>query len=216
MRETREEAPVGLRERKKRATRRALQRAAVELAIDRGVERVTVDDIAAAADVSTRTFFNYFATKEDALVGDGPPSPGADARRVFVDGGPTGDLVDDLQAFLLSPILDDEEDLPLLEDLRRRKALIEREPQLIPRVMATFHAMEQGVAESCAARFGDDPDDLRPQLLATVGTAAVRFVMKRATWSGQEGPQNVRAISDEAFSVLRHALADQGSARRGP
>ncbi|CAM4296673.1 TetR family transcriptional regulator [Nocardiopsis rhodophaea] len=198
---------MGLRERKKRATRRALQRAAVQLAIERGLEHVTVDDIAAAADVSTRTFFNYFAGKEDALIGDGPPSPGEEARRVFVEGGPTGDLVEDLKVFLLSPILDDQEALPLLEDLRQRKRLIELEPQLIPRVMATFHEMEQSVAEALAARLGDKPDDLRPQLLSTVAAAAIRFTMKRSTWSGQEGPENIRAMSDEVFAMLRRALA---------
>jgi AcrR family transcriptional regulator len=57
----------GLRERKKRATRQALGTAAMQLAIERGLDNVLVEDIAAAADVSPRTFNNYFASKYEAI-----------------------------------------------------------------------------------------------------------------------------------------------------
>jgi AcrR family transcriptional regulator len=62
-----ETAPLGLRERKKVDTRRALSDAALELAFERGLENVTRDEIAARADVSLRTFNNYFGNKYEAV-----------------------------------------------------------------------------------------------------------------------------------------------------
>ena len=68
---------TGLRERKKRETARAIEVAAVELAAEFGLSEVTVDAISQRADVTSRTFFNYFASKEDAVLGAskafGPP-----------------------------------------------------------------------------------------------------------------------------------------------
>jgi AcrR family transcriptional regulator len=65
---------ASLRERKRARTRQALVGAAAELFEHRGYQRTTIADIAAAADISTRTFFGYFASKEDVLF------PDADAR----------------------------------------------------------------------------------------------------------------------------------------
>ena len=62
-----ESPPLGLRERKKRAARRALSEAALKLAVDRGIDQLRVDDIAAEVGVSPRTFNNYFSSKEEAI-----------------------------------------------------------------------------------------------------------------------------------------------------
>lgn len=224
---------MGLRERKKLATRRSLQHAAIELAIERGLDNVTVDDIAAAADVSTRTFFNYFSAKEDALLGDGPPRPSQEARERFVAGGPTGDLLDDLKE-LLGAI---GADAPggyraAVADLRLRKELVEREPRIAPRLFAIFAETERHYAQIVADRLGDDPGDPRPQLVAILAITVMRHTLRHIDTAredtGRQPEQGeatdpeegdvalLRRLTSDNLDILRSTLVPVPSGRPAP
>src|ERR1700684_3030067 len=91
--------PVSLRERKKLATRRELRRVALRMIAERGYSNVTVEEIAEAANVSPRTFFNYFPTKEAALFGADPELAEA-TREAIVHQSPGEPVVNVLRAVM--------------------------------------------------------------------------------------------------------------------
>ena len=109
----------GLRERKRLATRRALQRAVLTLTCDRGIEKVTVEDISRLADVSPRTFFNYFPSKDAALVGDELDLASDEQIEDFVHRGPDGDILAQLAALLSDSLRNTEGDREI-HQLRRQ------------------------------------------------------------------------------------------------
>jgi AcrR family transcriptional regulator len=180
----------GRREIKRRQTRLALITAALRLADARGADRVTVDEISAAAEVSPRTFFNYFATKEDALVGDpleGCPAP-------LLPDGPVLDALTEALAPAFEQIQRDR-DLWLL-----RMRVIGANPQLLPLLIATATSAEQRLARAIAEREGLPPGHPRPPVVASVANAAVRVALIRWADDGAARPliDHVR----DAFAVL--------------
>ena len=189
----------GLRERKKRATRRALQRAGLRLAIEHGADQVTVEMICEAAGVSPRTFFNYFPGKDEALAGDGPPLPDESHLRALAEGTSGHDLVTDLHT-IVNGIAEAADIDP--EDLILRRRLMEERPALKPRHMAHFAQFERTLAEAIAQRTATDVDgDMLPGLVAAVTTAAMRVSFRRWTDAGCQGPLTHHL--DEAFTILR-------------
>ena len=132
-------APTGeprasLRERKKLATRRSLRRVALDLVAERGFAHVTVEDIAEAADVSPRTFFNYFPSKEAALFGADPDRVAALRERV-VRQAPGEPVLDALRMVMVSDAQTVAEELTELggepADWLRRMTVDDRRPRLL-------------------------------------------------------------------------------------
>src|ERR1700752_2228377 len=92
-----------LRERKKLATRLAIRRVALDLIAERGLSHVTVEDIAAAADVAPRTFFNYFPSKEAVLFG-ADPGRAEQLRARLVHAQPGSSALDVLRTVLVDQV----------------------------------------------------------------------------------------------------------------
>ncbi len=164
----------GLRERKRLATRRALQESALRLVAEYGLEAVTVEDISSSVDVSSRTFFNYFPTKEDALAGDQQWLPPEDeARRILLDErGP--DLAEDLHRLLRAAV-------PLLAarrtEMRIRRDVFERHPGLLRVAVSAFLAEEKALENLIAERTGGATPLAR--LLAMTTTAVLRTAIEQ-------------------------------------
>ena len=118
------ERPVGLRERKKAATRRAIADAALELFVERGFDAVTVRDVAAAADVSATTLFNYFPSKV-ALIFDDDQEYGERLLEEVKERPAGASVAAALRRHFLSAVESDD-----AEGLDARRALIEETPEL--------------------------------------------------------------------------------------
>jgi AcrR family transcriptional regulator len=192
----------GLRERKKRAARRALQRAALELTAERGLEHVTVEDIAAAADMSPRTFFNYFASKEDALVAPDEQAL-AQLARDLVDRPAAEAPLEALRAVLVDHVRAQAPDLDLL---RLRMSVVEPNPALLPRLVGSFAAAERTFANAVAERTGTDVDrDAYPMLLAAVAAAALRTALH--LWRTSDFEAALPDLVDDCFRHLASGLA---------
>lgn len=132
-----DDAPLGLREQKKRRTRIDLCMAARRLTVERGFDATTVDDIAAAVGVSARTFFNYYETKLDAVVGPVGEIGTPEAREQFVGGGPTGILIEDLASLYCAAFEPESE-------AKEAISLVTEIVQSEPRVLAGFVAAGAG------------------------------------------------------------------------
>ncbi len=186
----------GLRERKKRDTYRALSHAALELVGERGLEHVTVPDIATAADVSVRTFFNYFSCKEEAVVGveEGVLSELADeVRRRPASEGP----FDSLRAVLLT----ENDSTTMVRRWQLRNDLVRRYPALLPRYLAGTVQVEEALAGAFAARSGLDARmDPRPRIFVAAALAALRGAL--AWWEESDRSTSLAAVLDVAFSQL--------------
>jgi AcrR family transcriptional regulator len=190
----------GLRERKKLATRVALHEAALRLVAERGLEHVSVDAIAERADVSPRTFFNYFPSKDDAVLGLDPGATDRMTRELLAR--PAAESpVQALRAVAAEQAAEMAEDTELWP-LRLR--VIESHPALLGRLAASFGQSERAMTAAIAARTGTTPDDLYPQLLAGVSAAAIRSALHR--WLATDFTASLPDLVDEAWDVLAGGL----------
>jgi len=204
-----ETAPLGRRDRKKRETRAALSAAALRLVAERGFDHVTVEDIAEACDLSSRTFFNYFPSKEEAVVaGD---TELVDVLRIFHSLPGDTSVIEALRLAFVPTILRMEAER---DTFRLRMRVVKDNPQLLPRLLAEGIESETTIANAIAERLGLGPDHPYPAVASAVAGAAFRFgLMRWADASDDAKPPKLAKLVDEAFDIVASGLADPTSPR---
>jgi AcrR family transcriptional regulator len=201
-------ATPSLRERKKLATRRALQRVALDLVAERGYSRVTVEDIAEAAEVSPRTFFNYFPSKEAAVLGADPERT-EQLRRRLVDEPAEKTPLEALRAVMVDEVRRLSEELAELggepADWICRMKLAMVDPQLRAAQAAHMTQFERAVVAGLAERLGTDArQDPYPVLLASTAVGLMRAVI--SIWASLGETVALDSLTDSAFQALAHGL----------
>jgi AcrR family transcriptional regulator len=192
-------APAGgLRERKKARTRDAIISAAIDLFERQGYDETTVEEIAAAADVSPRTFFRYFDSKLDVIFSEKEDRD--DVYAAFAARPAHESVIEAVHQVLRQKIAHefaDGRDLML-----RAHRVAFRTPSL--RAMSREHMQEEqeNIAGVFAQRLGTAPDALEPRVLAATIGGAMSTVFE--TWAAQDHPtpESLLALADEAFALL--------------
>jgi AcrR family transcriptional regulator len=192
------ELPTSLRERKKAKTRIAIREHAMALFKDQGYDKTTVEQIAAAAEVSPSTFFRYFPSKEEVV------------------------LQDDYDALLIAAFHAQQVDVPPLRALRNaisevflsmpegqqaqeaeRIRLMTAVPELRARMLAQVSEMIQMLAEAVAERVGRQSDGFE---VRTFAGALVGVALGIAAGSGDDPASDYLRQFDRALTLLEAGL----------
>lgn len=224
--------PEGLRERKKRERGQALRQAALELALENGYTNVTIEDICERCGVSRRTFFNYFSSKEEALLGradtvfDDEDQSDIEA---FEAGGPNGRLLADLQHLLASVV---RTRLNRREEMHQYHQLLKQDPSLMQVQMSRMGSNERlfremiqrrldgGATTSATKASSDDSDpghchddetgmpvSVRAEALAALAMMSIKATfMRLRKVEGDPAP-----VIEELFDELRDIFEEESA-----
>jgi AcrR family transcriptional regulator len=190
---------VGLRERKKARTKAAIQQHAMRLFRERGYPATTVEQIAAAAEVSPSTFFRYFPTKEDVALYDALDPVLLEAFR-----GPPAQLgpVPALPAVMRAVLAElPAEELAMQQE---RDRLIRSVPELRARMLDEFAKNLQLFAELVAERVGRRPDD--PAVRTVAGAVIGVGISAWYTAGDHANPKDYLAVMDASLAHLEAGL----------
>jgi AcrR family transcriptional regulator len=190
---------VGLRERKKARTKAAIQQHAMRLFRERGYPATTVEQIAAAAEVSPSTFFRYFPTKEDVALYDALDPVLLEAFRAQpAELGPVQALRGAMRAVLAEPPA---EELAMQQE---RDRLIRSVPELRARMLDEFAKSLQLFAEIVAERVGRRPDD--PAVRTVAGAVIGVGISAWYTAGDHANPKDYLAVMDASLAHLEAGL----------
>jgi AcrR family transcriptional regulator len=194
------EPSIGLRERKKRQTRASIVATALAHFSTRGYHATTVADIAAAADVSERTVFGYFATKEDILFAD-HLALAQELARALEERGDAGAL-DALREFVVENVGRFD------EQARIRWEIVRHDELLLSHQRMRQAAFGKVIAQAIADELDEDVDDLRPQLVTAAVIAAFTATYEHRYRARSQSASRAQAVAviDEAITFLRGGL----------
>jgi AcrR family transcriptional regulator len=191
----------GLRERKKQRTRDTIARVAQQLFVERGYQATTLPDIAEAADVSTRTIFAYFPSKEDILFSHLELMKAALAQALAERSGGK-DALETIREFILSTPQTDKNELD-----SQLHSCITNDPTLRNHLRARIAQLEEVIAPAIATDLEVSEDDPRTQLVTASLTAAFNLLAERgATKDKPWSPEDLAAQIDPVFTFLRGGL----------
>jgi AcrR family transcriptional regulator len=196
-----EKAPLSLRERKKRETRDALTLAVLRLSADRGWGNVTVEDIAATANVSERTFRNYFSSKAEAVA-----ARQLDRMLRVATALRASPPDEPLWTAITSAVLGEfAEGRPQGPQWTAAIRLVLTEPDVQGEILRASATAQRELAAAIAERTGTDVGrDLYPTLMAAATGAAISAAMEQ--WLRADPPPPIDGLMREALSRLRAGL----------
>ena len=208
----------GLRERKKARTRLAISNVATKMFIERGFDDVTVAEVAAAADVSVATIFNYFETKEE-LFFDREGEVMEAQRRCILERKAGETVTSALHRAFLAAI--DAGVPPLMAERARFLRTIEASAALRARARLGFEKAEASLAETIAEETRAVAGDPTPQIVAAMLVAIQRTLTEAARAAALRGDavastkRRLRQACDRAFELLEGGVRGYGRKARG-
>lgn len=196
----------GLRDRRRRETRLEIHTATLRLAREHGFDKITVDMISAEAGVSPRTFFNYFPSKEGALL-LGPTEVPPDLAAEFAAGSASPrEVLADVTRLLVREMADNPPERATMHEVF---TLAHGHPSVQAALLARIEGFQRSIADAVAQRMGQQPEDEMPSLIAALALTAVRTGLER--WS-REVPQSADdspiPYVERAMELLRTLSAD--------
>jgi AcrR family transcriptional regulator len=198
----------GLRERKKQKTRESIQRTALRLFEKQGYEQTTIEQIAAAVEISPSTFFNYFPTKEEVVLFDAYDPV---AIRMFLERPKDEPLNVSLRKVLQSLTTMFEGDERMI--LARGRFFLEV-PQLRARLWDEAERTQLLILQMLAERTGRRPDDFELRVAARVVTAAILEASKE--WMRSNGRHGLVELAKRAIDVVESGAHLRAPARAKP
>jgi AcrR family transcriptional regulator len=188
-------AAPGLRERKRQQTRERLTRAAMALFLERGFEATTLDDIAAAADISRRSFFHYFASKEDVVFAWHEEITSALIAAVAARPRDESMLAAAENAISAMARQIEPNEAIAMACLKRDN------PALQARDQVKYEKLERALADALAKRAGHKTEKLQARLVAMIATGAMRIGGE--LWADDGAREKPEVLVKRTFAAIR-------------